>query len=215
MALVVNEIFYSIQGESTYAGLPCIFVRLTGCNLRCAYCDTRYAFSQGRPMTLEEIEDLLRLHRCSLVEITGGEPLLQDETPELVRRLLERGYRVLLETNGSLDISRVDSRCIRIMDLKCPSSGEVEQNDLENLHRLTPGDEVKFVLGDRDDYEWARDMVRRVRPVAPPGTTILFSAIADQLDHATLARWIIEDNLGVRLQVQLHKIIWAPDTRGV
>ncbi len=214
MALVVNEIFYSIQGESSYAGLPCIFVRLTGCNLRCTYCDTRYAFDQGRPMTLEQIEHQLRLHRCSLVEITGGEPLLQKETPELVRRLLDCGYRVLLETNGSLDISQVDSRCIRIMDVKCPSSGEVEQNDLENLHRLTPADEIKFVLGDRHDYEWAREIIRRVGP-ALRGTTILLSAIANELDRATLARWILEDSLEVRLQVQLHKIIWDPNARGV
>ncbi|WP_456388683.1 radical SAM protein [Desulfolithobacter sp.] len=214
MTLVVNEIFYSIQGESTYAGLPCIFVRLTGCNLRCTYCDTRYAFDQGRTMTLVQIEHQISQHRCSLVEITGGEPLLQEQTPELVRRLLNRGYRVLLETNGSQDISRVDSRCRRIMDLKCPSSSEVEQNILENLHHLTPVDEIKFVLGDRHDYEWTREIIQQVRSLKLKNT-ILLSTVTEKLDHATLARWILEDSLEVRLQVQLHKIIWAPDTRGV
>ena len=214
MTLVVNEIFYCIQGESTYAGLPCIFVRLTGCNLRCTYCDTRYAFDQGRTMTLVQIEHQISQHRCSLVEITGGEPLLQEQTPELVRRLLNRGYRVLLETNGSQDISRVDSRCRRIMDLKCPSSSEVEQNILENLHHLTPVDEIKFVLGDRHDYEWTREIIQQVRSLKLKNT-ILLSTVTEKLDHATLARWILEDSLEVRLQVQLHKIIWAPDTRGV
>jgi 7-carboxy-7-deazaguanine synthase len=153
--LRVNEIFFSIQGESSYAGLPCVFVRLSGCNLRCTYCDTRYAYEQGDHMDVSEIIDRVSGYDCRLVEITGGEPLLQEETPALISGLLDRGFTVLLETNGSMDISGVDGRCIRILDVKCPSSGEAEKNDFGNLPLLTHEDEIKFVVGDRADYEYA------------------------------------------------------------
>jgi 7-carboxy-7-deazaguanine synthase len=153
----VNEIFYSIQGESIYSGRPCIFVRLTGCNLRCSYCDTRYAYEEGVSMELTEIINRIAAHRCRLVEITGGEPLLQSQTPILIYKLLENGYEVMLETNGSLDISRVDRRCIKIVDIKCPTSGESDKNDMENLKRLGSKDQVKFVIENRMDYEYAKE----------------------------------------------------------
>ena len=152
MALRINEIFYSIQGESSYAGRPCVFIRLTGCNLRCSFCDTRYAYYGGDEMDVGEIVDLTRSYNCSLVEITGGEPLIQKDTPYLVEALLQHGFGVLMETNGSLNISMVDSRCVRILDIKCPSSGEDAKNDLENLKRLTDKDQIKFVIGEREHY---------------------------------------------------------------
>lgn len=215
MPLKVNELFYSIQGESTYAGRPCVFVRLTGCNLRCSYCDTAYAYEEGVWMETAAIVEKIASFGCRLVEITGGEPLLQDETPALIEDLLDRNYAVLMETNGSRDIRTVDTRCIRIVDIKCPSSGEAAKNDLENLRHLTFRDEVKFVIGDRGDYDFARkvladnDLGNRLDQ--PP----LFSAVHSRLAPDVLAEWILKDRIDVRLQVQLHKVIWEAEKRGV
>ncbi|MCX8043848.1 MAG: radical SAM protein [Desulfobacterota bacterium] len=214
MPLTVNEIFYSIQGESSYAGLPCVFIRLTGCNLRCRYCDTRYAYTEGISMELGDVITAVTSFPCRLVEITGGEPLLQKETPELVYQLLEQRFRVLLETNGSLDCRAIDPRCIKIMDIKCPSSGESEHNRLENLYCLSAHDEIKCVLATRKDYEFARALIPRIR-TATPCSSILFSPVRGLLDPALLAAWILDDGLPVRLNLQLHKIIWPDRTRGV
>jgi 7-carboxy-7-deazaguanine synthase len=210
MSLLVNEIFYSIQGESTHAGRPCVFVRLTGCNLRCSYCDTQYAYEDGREMKTEEIIEVVDGYGCPLVEITGGEPLLQAATPDLVSVLLKRGYEVLLETNGSLDISSVDNRCMKIIDFKAPSSGMTERNDLENINRLTDGDEVKFVIGNRSDYEFARELIRETGLEPSAKHPIHFSPVFGKQDPKTVARWILDDRLNVRLQVQLHKLIGVP-----
>ncbi len=214
MTLLVNEIFYSIQGESIYSGRPCIFVRLTGCNLRCSYCDTRYAYEQGVNMELTEIMNRIADYMCRLVEITGGEPLLQSETPTLIYRLLENGYEVMLETNGSLDISRVDERCIKIVDIKCPTSGESDKNDMENLKRLGSKDQAKFVIENRMDYDYAKQTMDSTCPDFP-GDQILFSPMSEGIAPAQLAEWILEDNLNVRLHLQLHKIIWPDRKRGV
>ncbi len=214
MTLIVNEIFHSIQGESVHAGLPCTFVRLTGCNLRCRYCDTRYAFHQGTPMSVAQIVEQVSAFGCRLVEITGGEPLLQAHTPTLVSALLDRGYRVLMETNGSLNIDRVDARCVRIMDVKCPSSGEQACNDPSNLLRLRADDQVKFVIGDRTDFHFATRWVSRL-PSVLPTDRILFSAVSDQLPLDQLAAWMLESRIKARLQLQLHKVIWPHRTSGV
>ncbi len=215
MTLKVNEIFMSIQGESSYAGRPSVFVRLAGCNLRCSYCDTRYADNEGQHLGIADVIEAVTSYRCPLVEITGGEPLIQEGTPELIRRLLDQGFTVLLETNGSLDIGCVDERCVRILDVKCPSSGESEKNLPENQAKLTGLDEIKFVIGDREDYEYAKAVLSGGLSgrtgLKPP----LFSPVFGRIDLAMLARWIIEDHLDVRLQVQLHKLIWDPDARGV
>jgi len=212
MALKVNEIFYSIQGESSYAGRPCVFVRLTGCNLRCSYCDTKFAYEEGEDMEIGDIMGLVEAHQCPLVEVTGGEPLIQKDTPLLVRRLIERGHEVLMETNGSQDISQVDDRCVKIMDVKCPSSGEHTQNDLKNLHRLTDHDEIKFVISNRKDYDYAREIVgsRLFRK-----NSVHFSPAFGMLESERLAVWMLEDHLNVRLHLQLHKIIWGPERKGV
>lgn len=211
----VTEIFYSIQGESLYAGLPCVFVRLTGCNLRCSYCDTRYAWYGGCEMDIEEIVHAVSATPCRMVEITGGEPLLQEETPRLISCFLENEWSVLLETNGSWNIDRVDRRCVRIVDIKCPSSGQSGHNDLENLIRLSDRDQVKFVIGCRSDYEFARNILHN-QPISPlPPGHILFSPITRNLSPAQLAAWILEDGLPVRLQLQLHKMIWPDRDRGV
>ncbi|GAB6095551.1 7-carboxy-7-deazaguanine synthase QueE [Desulfatiferula olefinivorans] len=214
MALIVNEIFHSIQGESIHAGRPCVFVRLTGCNLRCRYCDTAYAYDEGRLLPLEQIVDQVSSFGCGLVEITGGEPLLQTETPRLAARLLDLGYEVLIETNGSRDIGSLDSRCVRIVDMKCPSSGEEPRNDYGNLSRLTPRDQLKFVMADAADYAYARKILRERRPAVPP-SQILFSPVTGVLNPALLARWILTDGLDVRLHLQLHAVIWPDATRGV
>jgi 7-carboxy-7-deazaguanine synthase len=215
VSLQVNEIFFSIQGESSYAGRPCAFIRLAGCNLRCSYCDTRYAYEEGSVQEISDIEQQIRSFGCRLVEITGGEPLLQAETPELIRTLLDRRYTVLMETNGSLDIGCIDKRCIRIVDVKCPSSGESKKNRLENLAIITPNDEVKFVIGDRGDFEYAKDVISTHLSgrsgLQPP----LISPVFSRMDPESLARWILEDHLDVRLQIQLHKIIWGAEKRGV
>jgi 7-carboxy-7-deazaguanine synthase len=214
MNLTVNEIFYSIQGESVYAGLPCVFVRLTGCNLRCCYCDTQYAFHEGSTMAVSKILKRVQKFGCSRVEITGGEPLIQERTPWLVERLLEAGHRVLVETNGSLNIDRLDRRCSRIMDIKCPSSGEQAMNDPANLNRLTAHDQVKFVIGDRDDFLFAGQMLSRL-PASLPADRILFSAASGILLPHRLARWMLDERIQARLQVQLHRVIWPDRDRGV
>ncbi|MDF1593107.1 MAG: radical SAM protein [Desulfobacterales bacterium] len=214
MALIVNEIFYSIQGESLYAGLPCVFIRLTGCNLRCTYCDTRYAYKEGTTLEIPEILDRLAGYSCGLVEITGGEPLHQQETPLLVKRLIAESYTVLLETNGSYDIRRLDHRCIKILDIKCPGSGENRQNRLDNLKHLRRTDQVKFVIGNREDYIFAKDIVKLI-PDGLPQSHILFSPVHEKITAQTLAEWILQDHLGVRLHLQLHKILWPNSHRGV
>lgn len=215
MSLRINEIFYSIQGESLYAGLPCVFVRLTGCNLRCAYCDTRYAYDEGTDMTIPEILDRVGAYPVSaIVEITGGEPLFQRETPELVVRLLDQGRTVLMETNGSLDISRIDGRCIRIMDIKCPSSLMESCNDPDNLRRLGTKDQIKFIIGTRTDYEFACSVLKEIPPELPV-SSVLFSPASGTLPPSLLADWILADGLGVRLHLQLHKRIWPDTERGV
>jgi 7-carboxy-7-deazaguanine synthase len=245
--LVVNEIYLSLQGESTFAGLPCVFIRLTACNLRCSYCDTAYAFTEGRKQPFDDILAKVRrlaqpyaslithhgsaTHRLPLVELTGGEPLLQPNALPLMRQLCDDGFTVLIETSGAHDLSKVDPRVRRIMDLKCPSSGEVARNRWENLPHLTVTDEVKFVLGTVEDYEWAKAMLaeHKLDAVCP----ILFSWVAPLQPHQQdkslkpvpagqtpltrqeLVERIIADALPVRFQLQMHKLIWSPDQRGV
>lgn len=212
-SLIVNEIFLSLQGEGTRAGRPCTLVRLTGCNLRCRWCDSAYALQEGTRMTVEEI--LVRVEQlgCKLVELTGGEPLLQETSLTLLRRLCQAGYEVLLETSGERDISAVGSPVVRIVDVKCPSSGESGRVRWENLRQLRPSDEVKFVVADRADYDFASDAIRKYE--LPAQCTVLLGAVAGQLEPAQLAEWILADKLDVRLQVQLHKILWPHATRGV
>ncbi|HKM99132.1 MAG TPA: radical SAM protein [Candidatus Binataceae bacterium] len=212
--LHINEIFYSIQGESTHAGRPCVFVRLTGCNLRCRWCDTEYAFYEGRKMTTAEVAAIVAGHGCKLVEITGGEPLLQEGVYPLIDALLESEHTVMIETSGAADVSRLDPRVIKIMDLKCPGSGECDCNLWSNLDHLNDRDEVKFVVADRADYEWARDVIR-TRGIAGRVNAILISPVFGELDPAALAGWVLEDRIPARLQIQMHKQIWPPDTRGV
>jgi 7-carboxy-7-deazaguanine synthase len=211
--LRINEIFHSIQGESTRMGERCVFVRLTGCDLRCTYCDTAYAFYEGSRMSIAKIEAEVARHGCPLVEVTGGEPLLQRNTPALLARLCDLGYTVLLETSGAHDIGRVDARVCRIMDLKCPSSGEVHRNLASNLLKLTGRDEVKFVVGTEEDYRWAARQIAS-GPWAQTVQAVLISPV-----HGIELRWLAErmiaDRLPARLQVQLHKLIWSPAARGV
>ena len=210
----VNEIFYSIQGESTRAGLPCVFIRLTGCNLRCSWCDTEYAFHAGRHMAIDAIVAQVRSYRCDLVEVTGGEPLLQKGVHALFAALLNENYSVMVETSGERDLSIVDPRVIKIMDLKCPGSGECDRNRWSNLDALTSRDEVKFVLVDRRDYEWARDVIRE-RNLAARANAILLSPVFGHLAPEALAQWILDDRIPVRMQLQMHKQIWGPSARGV
>jgi 7-carboxy-7-deazaguanine synthase len=212
--LTVNEIFHSIQGESTHAGRPCVFVRLTACDLRCTWCDTPYAFHEGQKRSIDEVVDTVEQFGCPLVEITGGEPLLQEDVYELMNRLLARGRTVLLETGGHRPTTRVPDGVITILDVKCPASGESAKNDFTNLDRLSPHDEVKFVVQDRTDYEFAREVIAR-HDLAGRAAAILMSPVHGVLDPKTLSEWILADRLPVRLQVQLHKFIWSPATRGV
>jgi len=214
MTLKINEIFVSIQGESSLAGFPCVFVRLTGCNLRCSYCDTPYAYEEGEELTLNEVKERIRSYRIPLVEITGGEPLLQAETPKLIHSLLDEGYRVLLETNGSLDISGVDRRCKRIVDVKLPGSGEEGKNNRDNLKALTPMDELKFVLSHKEDYLYAKNTLLSLSPLLLREMVINFSPVMGRLDAAELSSWILQDRLFVRLNLQLHKLIWPQGERG-
>jgi len=240
MTLVVNEIYLSLQGESSFAGLPCVFVRLTACNLRCSYCDTAYAFTQGSKRTLEDI--LAEVRRLAepyrnlpgplpLVELTGGEPLLQKNALPLMTALCDQGFSVLLETSGAHDIAAVDARVHRIMDLKCPSSGEADRNRWENVPLLTARDEIKFVVGSREDYEWAREQIARhnlaqrcallmswVHPLAEAQRDPSLKPVPaghTPISRLELAERITADALPVRFQVQLHKVLWPPDQRGV
>jgi 7-carboxy-7-deazaguanine synthase len=212
--LTINEIFHSIQGESTHTGRPCVFVRLTACDLRCTWCDTPYAFTEGRKMSVDDIVARVDEFGCDLVEITGGEPLLQRDVYPLMRRLLDGGRTVLLETGGHLSISEVPAEVIRIVDVKCPGSGESGRNHWPNLELLTRDDEVKFVIRDRADYEFAREVVHRYGLLERP-RAVLFSPVHDVLPAKDLAAWILADKLPVRLQLQAHKYIWGADVRGV
>jgi len=212
ISLSINEIFFSIQGESTWAGQPCVFVRTTGCPLRCRWCDTEYAFYEGSRWHLDVLVDKACSFAADLIEITGGEPLAQPGTPKLAAELLARGKTVLVETSGALDISVLPDGAHAIMDLKCPSSGEVESNDYDNIERLRAGDELKFVIGTREDYDWAAQLVRRHDLDRWP---VSFSPVWGELEPAALADWILSDGLPVRLQLQLHKILWPDVERGV
>jgi 7-carboxy-7-deazaguanine synthase len=212
--LTINEIYFSVQGESTWAGLPCVFVRLTFCDLRCTYCDTEYAFYDGKKRSLGEIVDDVLTFDCPLVEITGGEPLLQRNALPLMAMLADADRTVLLETSGAHDISAVDPRVHRIMDLKTPGSGEVERNLFSNIDYLTSRDEVKFVIGSREDYEWSRTQLRDHR-LAGRCRAVLFSPIFGRIDPREIVEWILADKLPVRFQLQMHKFIWTPTQRGV
>jgi 7-carboxy-7-deazaguanine synthase len=212
--LTINEIFYSIQGESTRAGQPCVFVRLTACDLRCSWCDTPYAFHEGSKRTLDEVVADVERYGCQLVEITGGEPLLQDDVYPLMQRLVDSGRTVLLETGGHRPIGGVPDEVIKIVDVKCPASGESDKNDWSNLDALSKHDEVKFVIQDRRDFEFAVDVVRR-HALAGRCAAVLFSPVHGVLDPKTLSEWMLADSVPARLQVQLHKYIWPPSTRGV
>ena len=212
--LTINEIFYSIQGESTHAGKPCVFVRLTGCDLRCTWCDTVYAFHEGRKMSVEGVFEEVARYDSPLVELTGGEPLLQPDVYPLMERLLDSGRTVLLETGGQVDVSRVPDAVVKVMDVKCPGSGESGKNEWSNIDRLSSRDEVKFVIKDRTDYEYARDVMTRHALDRRCGA-VLFSPVHGVMHPKDLSEWILEDRLPVRLQLQVHKHIWGPEVRGV
>ncbi len=212
--LTVNEIFSSIQGESTFAGLACTFVRLTACDLRCSWCDTAYAFSGGRKQSVDEVVAAVRQHGCRLVEVTGGEPLLQEDVYELLERLVSDGFTVLLETGGHRSLARVPAGVVTIMDVKCPGSGESARVDWENLERLRAHDQVKFVMADRADYEFARGVLER-HDLAARTACVLFSPVHGVLDPRQLSEWVLADRLPVRVQLQIHKYIWGANTRGV
>jgi 7-carboxy-7-deazaguanine synthase len=212
--LTVNEIFHSIQGESTHAGRPCVFVRLTACDLRCSWCDTPYAFHEGTKMTVEDVLSRVREYGCDVVEVTGGEPLLQKDVYPLMRRLLDEGRTVMLETGGHLSVDEVPEGVVRVIDVKCPGSGEADSVHWANLDRLRPTDEMKFVIADRADYEYARAIVSE-RDLVSKTAAVLFSPVHGVMNARELAEWILADRLPVRLQLQAHKYIWDPNTRGV
>jgi 7-carboxy-7-deazaguanine synthase len=208
----ITEIFHSIQGESSHAGRPCVFVRLTGCNLRCTWCDSEYTFNGGERMSLEDVVDRVKSYGCKLVEITGGEPLAQAEVFPLIERLCNDAFEVLIETSGSLDITPVDRRAKIILDVKCPGSGEVEKNRWSNLDELQPHDEVKFVIADRADYEFAKNVIEQRQL---DRWTVLLSPVWGRMDMKALAEWMLADRVPARLQTQLHKHIWGADVHGV
>jgi 7-carboxy-7-deazaguanine synthase len=212
MSLMVNEIFFSIQGESSFVGLPCAFIRLAGCNLRCNYCDTRYAYDQGVKMSIQDIVSALPAEQHGLVEVTGGEPLLQDSCPELVDRLLQDGNTVLVETNGSRDIRCLPEGSICILDIKCPLSGMSDRMDFGNLDRLRPQDELKFVIQGRSDYLWAREIIEKHS--RPPPEKVLFSPAHGLLEPRELAEWTLADRLQVRIQLPIHRFLWPGEERG-
>jgi 7-carboxy-7-deazaguanine synthase len=212
--ITINEIFYSIQGESTYAGRPCVFVRLTACDLRCSWCDTPYAFHEGSKRSIDEVLAEVDRFCCPLVEITGGEPLLQEGVYELMQRLTAKGRTVLLETGGHRSTDRVPSEVVTILDVKCPASGEADRMDWSNLERLQPQDEVKFVVADRADYEYARETIARYE-LPRRARAIHVSPVHGVLNPRLLSEWVLADRLPVRVQLQLHKYIWDPATRGV
>ncbi len=211
--LKINEIFHSVQGEGTRSGVRSVFIRLTGCHLRCSYCDTEYAFYEGGWRTLDEILEQVRAYRCPVVEVTGGEPLLQPDVYPLLTRLCDEFPTVMLETSGAVSIDRCDPRVIRIVDFKCPSSGEAHRNHWPNVRLLTPRDEVKFVVGTREDYEWSRDVIAQHTLLAR--CPVLMQPVFDLLTPQILAEWVLEDRLDVRFSLQLHKLIWSPTARGV
>ena len=208
----ITEIFFSIQGESSHAGRPCVFVRLTGCNLRCTWCDSVYTFTGGERMSIDEILERVRSYGCKLVEVTGGEPLAQAEAFTLITRLCDEGFEVLIETSGSIDIEPTDPRAKLILDIKCPGSGEVEKNRWSNLDKLRPHDELKFVIADRTDYEWARQLIEEKRL---DRWTVLLSPVYGTMEMKSLAEWMLADRVPARFQTQLHKHIWGADVTGV
>jgi 7-carboxy-7-deazaguanine synthase len=210
--LRITEIFHSIQGESSHAGRPCVFVRLTGCNLRCRWCDSEYTFTGGEKISLDDVMARVASYGCNLVEVTGGEPLAQAESLDLVRRLLDEGYEVLIETSGSIDITPVDRRAKLILDVKCPGSGEADKNRWQNLEALRDHDEVKFVIADRTDYEYALQVIAERRL---SGRVLLFSPVWGEMDPKTLAEWMLADRVPARFQTQLHKHLWGADVKGV
>jgi len=211
----ITEIFYSIQGESSFAGLPCAFVRLTWCNLRCSWCDSEYTFTGGTEMSVDEVLERVRSYGCPLVEITGGEPLVQKrECCELARRLCDEGYTVLVETGGSLDTSVLDQRVIKILDVKCPGSGEAHRNYWANLEALNPRDEIKFVIKDRADFDYALDVIEKYK-LDERDPQVLFSPVWGAIELKDLAAWILQSGVRARMQLQLHKYIWGADARGV
>jgi len=212
--LTINEIFHSVQGESTYAGRPCVFVRLTACDLRCSWCDTPYAFHEGRKRTVADVVAEALGYGCSLVEVTGGEPLLQDDVYPLMEALLARGRTVLLETGGHRSTERVPEGVVTILDVKCPASGEAHRHDWSNFDRLRPADEVKFVVQDRGDYDYAKDVIGRF-DLSHRAAALHVSPVHGVLDPRQLAEWVLADRLPARVQLQLHKLIWDPQTRGV
>lgn len=209
----INEVFKSIQGESSYAGLPCVFIRTTSCNLRCRWCDTAYAFHEGVERSVDSLLQEVRSFGCRCVELTGGEPLLHAEIYPFMTTLLDEGYLVLIETSGSVPIDRVDPRAVIIMDVKCPGSGMSQSVHWENLKRLKARDEIKFVIANRADYDWAKEVL--VKQSVLDGKTVLFSPVFGEMEPRLLAEWILEDHLPVRFQLQLHKYIWDPEMRGV
>ena len=214
MTILVNEIFYSIQGESLNSGRPCVFIRLTGCNLRCSYCDTDYAYEEGKAMNIGAIMDRISEYHCNLVEVTGGEPLIQAETPPLIEALISKDFEVMMETNGTQDIDRVSNRCMRIVDVKCPSSRQARNNDYRNIEKLTGKDQLKFVIGTLEDYLFAKNIVsEKCKKIKPDH--ILFSPVDNKLKPDILAGWILSDHLGVRFHLQLHRVIWPNLSRGV
>lgn len=209
----INEIYFSIQGESSKAGLPCVFVRLTYCNLRCTYCDTEYAFYEGEDFSIEQIIQKVNGYNCNLVEITGGEPLVQAESIPLMKRLCDEGFEVMIETGGALSINEIDPRVMIIMDLKCPSSGMEKKNLYDNINNIKPTDEIKFVIGTREDYLWSVEIINKYQ--LDKKCSILYSVVFGKLEPVTLVNWILENNLNVRFQLQMHKLIWEPTTKGV
>ncbi len=211
--LKVNEIYYSIQGESSRAGLPCVFVRLTYCNLRCSYCDSEYAFFDGNEMSVDSIINEIKKFNCNLVEITGGEPLFQKESLDLMKLLCDENFEVMLESSGSLPIMDVDKRVMIIMDLKCPSSKMMKKNMYGNLDNIKPADEIKFVIGTEEDYNWAKDII--VKYNITKKCSVLFSVVFGVLEPLKLVEWILRDDLKVRFQLQMHKFIWEPTAKGV
>ena len=213
MSLKINEIYYSVQGESTHSGCPCIFIRLTYCNLRCSYCDTEYAFYDGKDMEITDIMSEIKQWDCNLVEVTGGEPLFQEECIDLLNELVNSNYEVMLETGGSLSISNVPKKVIKIVDFKCPSSKMVKKNLWPIVNDLQPHDEVKFVIGNRGDFDWAKDRIMEYS--LDKICTLLFSPTFGEIDPQQIVEWILAENLPVRMQLQMHKMIWSPEEKGV
>ena len=213
MSLKINEIYYSVQGESTHSGRPCIFIRLTYCNLRCSYCDTEYAFYDGKDMEITDIMSEIKRWDCNLVEVTGGEPLFQEECIDLLNELVNSNYEVMLETGGSLSISDVPKKVVKIVDFKCPSSGMVKKNLWSIVDDLQAHDEVKFVIGNREDFDWAKDRITEYS--LDKICTLLFSPTFGEIDPQQIVEWILAENLPVRMQLQMHKMIWSPEEKGV